>query len=186
MKLSETYLVRQWRAYAGPKDERLEAENNKIYRTGFMLLSVGVMALSVYRMISEHVAWVHSGAAGMRHFSTTIDPLLIWFLLVLLVLCVMQARRGFVETNRFGQTDTFPTGYFSLCSGLVGLCTAIILWVMRCVAEAQLFGFGEVLWFENLIVAAFAGLFCGALTLVLFYLHFRSAKRGRDQIEADL
>lgn len=186
MKLNDTYLVRQWRAYAGPTDERLEAENSRIYRMGFTLLSIGMLVSSVYKMIAAQVAWVHSDAARMGGFSITIDPLLIWFLLVLLVICAMQARKGYVETNRFGQTDTFPIGYFSLCSGIAGLCTAIVVWAMRCVAEVQLVGLGGVLWGVNLAAGAFAGIFCGVLTLLFFYLQFRAAKRSRDRMEAAL
>lgn len=35
MKLQNMKLAQKWREYAGPKDERLEAENAKIYKLGF-------------------------------------------------------------------------------------------------------------------------------------------------------
>ena len=40
MKLQNMKLAQKWREYAGPKDERLETENAKIYKLGFMLLSL--------------------------------------------------------------------------------------------------------------------------------------------------
>ena len=40
MKLQNMKLAQKWREYAGPKDERLEAENAEIYKLGFMLLSL--------------------------------------------------------------------------------------------------------------------------------------------------
>ena len=43
-------LAKKWREYAGPKDERLEAENAKIYKLGFMLLSFGMLMLLVYQI----------------------------------------------------------------------------------------------------------------------------------------
>ena len=45
MKLQNMKLAQKWREYAGPKDERLEAENAKIYKLGFMLLSFGMLTL---------------------------------------------------------------------------------------------------------------------------------------------
>ena len=38
MKFEDLKLVQKWREYAGPKDERLEAESAKIYKIGFVLL----------------------------------------------------------------------------------------------------------------------------------------------------
>ena len=45
MKMQNMKIVQKWREYAGPKDERLEAENAKIYTFGFILLSFGMLAL---------------------------------------------------------------------------------------------------------------------------------------------
>lgn len=55
-------LAKKWRAYAGPKDERLEAENAKIYKLGFMLLSFGMLMLLVHQIIAQQVAWAHDDA----------------------------------------------------------------------------------------------------------------------------
>ena len=48
MKMQNMKIVQKWREYAGPKDERLEAENAKIYTFGFILLSFGMLALTIY------------------------------------------------------------------------------------------------------------------------------------------
>lgn len=184
MKLHETKIARQWRTYAGPKDERLEAESCKIYRVGFWLLSAGVTLSFVYQATAAQVAWMH-GVVGSAP-EIAIDPLTAWFLLVLVILCVMQTRRGFVETNRFGQTDTFPSGYFSLIAGLVGLGFAVVIWAMRCIAEVQVVGIGQVSWLANLAVGLVEGAFCWVLVLLLSYLQFRFAKRNRIQIEKGL
>ena len=62
MKLQNMKLAQKWREYAGPKDERLETENAKIYKLGFMLLSFGMLTLLVYQIMAQQVAWVHDGA----------------------------------------------------------------------------------------------------------------------------
>lgn len=45
MKFEDLKLVQKWREYAGPKDERLEAESAKIYKIGFVLLSFGMLMI---------------------------------------------------------------------------------------------------------------------------------------------
>lgn len=48
MKYEDLKIVQKWREYAGPKDERLEAENAKIYKIGFVLLSFGMLMIFFY------------------------------------------------------------------------------------------------------------------------------------------
>lgn len=36
-------LIQHWEAYRGPKDERVEAETNRIYKVGFIMLSIGLV-----------------------------------------------------------------------------------------------------------------------------------------------
>ncbi len=63
MKFEDLKLVQKWREYAGPKDERLEAESARIDKIGFVLLSFG-MLMYFWRprrcIASTSVAWVHS------------------------------------------------------------------------------------------------------------------------------
>lgn len=66
MKFEDLKLVQKWREYAGPKDERLEAENAKIYKIGFMLLSFGMLMILFYEILARQVAWVHSDASESR------------------------------------------------------------------------------------------------------------------------
>lgn len=49
MQWNNLTLVRKWHEYVGPKDERLEAEEAKVYKTGFMLLSTGTLVLLIYQ-----------------------------------------------------------------------------------------------------------------------------------------
>lgn len=53
MKFENLKLVQKWREYAGPKDERLEAENAKICKIGFMLLSFGMLMILFYEIIAR-------------------------------------------------------------------------------------------------------------------------------------
>lgn len=152
MKLQNMKLAQKWREYAGPKDERLETENAKIYKLGFMLLSFGMLTLLVYQIMAQQVAWVHDGAGeAFRLFANPVDAVMYaWLFIVMTVCAVLQTRKGYVDTNRFGQTEHIPTDYFLLISGITGIASALAIAAMRCIAEAQIVpskaSFGERTW----------------------------------------
>lgn len=140
MKFEDLKLVQKWREYAGPKDERLEAESAKIYKIGFVLLSFGMLMIFFYQFIARQVAWVHSDASEMpQGFATPFEAAMyLWLVLVMLICAGLQTRKGYVDTNRFGQTEHLPVGYFLLVSGLSGAAFALVIAAMRCIAEAQI------------------------------------------------
>ena len=185
MSISDMKIVRQWRAYAGPKDERLEAENCRIYRIGFLMLSLGVMLFLLYGVTASQVAWVHSDSATrVEAFPDPLDfALLLWFLTTMVVCCALQGRKGFVETNRFGQTDVFPIGYFALIAGISGAASALVLGAMRCVAELQIVSADEVFWVANFCIGFMFGVVIFVGTLLGFYFQFRIAKGNRAKID---
>lgn len=160
MKFEDLKLVQKWREYAGPKDERLEAESAKIYKIGFVLLSFGMLMIFFYQFIARQVAWVHSDASEMPHgFATPFEAAMyLWLVLVMLICAGLQTRKGYVDTNRFGQTEHLPVGYFLLVSGLSGAAFALVIAAMRCIAEAQIVPLESVFWLANLAT----GVFCGA------------------------
>lgn len=148
MKFEDLKLVQKWREYAGPKDERLEAESAKIYKIGFVLLSFGMLMIFFYQFIARQVAWVHSDASEMPHgFATPFEAAMyLWLVLVMLICAGLQTRKGYVDTNRFGQTEHLPVGYFLLVSGLSGAAFALVIAAMRCIAEAQIVPLESVFW----------------------------------------
>ncbi len=189
MKFENLAIVKKWRLYAGPKDERLEAEACRIYRTGFMLLAFGMLAFFLYDMMAQQIAWVHSANAADAHAmfsSPTLVAMFVWFFAVMLVCVVMQTRKGFVDTNRFAQTDRFPKGYFCLISGISGIACALAIFAMRSIAEAQIVPLDEVFWLPNLAVGVVTGMLVFAATLALFYATYREAKRKRERVEREL
>lgn len=107
MKFEDLKIVQKWREYAGPKDGRLEAENAKIYKIGFVLLSFGMLMILFYQTIARQVAWVHNNAIEMPHlFVTPVEAAMYaWLVIVILICAVLQTRKGYVDTSRFGQTE---------------------------------------------------------------------------------
>ena len=152
MKLQNMRLAQKWREYAGPKDERLETENAKIYKLGFMLLSFGMLMLLVYQIIAQQVAWVHDGAdEAFRLFANPVDAVMYaWLFIVMIVCAVSQTRKGYVDTNRFGQTEHIPMGYFLLISGITGIASTLAIAAMRFIAEIQLVPIDGVFWGSSL------------------------------------
>ena len=188
MKFEDLKLVQKWREYAGPKDERLEAENAKIYKIGFVLLSFGMLMIFFYQFIARQVAWVHSDASEMPYlFATPFEAAMYtWLVIVMLICVVLQTRKGYVDTNRFGQTEHLPAGYFLLVSGPSGAAFALVVAAMRCVAEVQIVPFESVYWAANLATGAACGVTIFAATFTLLCATFFTAKRRRAKLEAEL
>lgn len=188
MKMQNMKIVQKWREYAGPKDERLEAENAKIYKLGFMLLSFGMLALLIYQIMAQQVAWVHNGGNGAFHlFASPVDAAMYaWLFIVMLICAVLQTRKGYVDTNRFGQTDRLPAGYFLLVAGLTGVSSALAIAAMRFIAEAQIVPFESIFWAANLATGVVFGILIFAATFGALCLAFYDAKHHRAKIEAEL
>ena len=188
MKMQNMKIVQKWREYAGPKDERLEAENAKIYKLGFMLLSFGMLALLVYQIMAQQVIWVHNGANDVFHlFASPVDAAMYaWLFIVMLVCAVLQTRKGYVDTNRFGQADHLPTSYFLLVAGLTGVVSALAIAAMRCIAETQIVPFEDIFWAANLAIGVVFGVTIFAATFGALCLAFYEAKHRRAKIEAEL
>ena len=110
-----------------------------------MLLSFGMLTLLAYQIMAQQVAWVHNGANNAFHlFASPVDAAMYaWLFIVMLICAVLQTRKGYVDTNRFGQTEHLPAGYFLLIAGITGAASALAIAAMRCIAEAQIVPFEE-------------------------------------------
>lgn len=188
MIFEDLKIVQKWREYAGPKDERLEAENAKVYKIGFYLLSFGMLMILFYEILARQVAWVHSSSSEMPHlFATPFEAAMyVWLVIVMLICVVLQMRKGYVDTNRFGQTEHLPVGYFLLLCGISGVTSALVIAAMRCIAEAQIVPLESVFWAANLATGVFCGLTIAIVTFATLCTVYFSAKRRRAKIEAEL
>ena len=95
-------------------------------------------------------------------------------------------RKGYVDTNRFGQTEHLPVGYFLLLCGISGVTSALVIAAMRCIAEAQIVPLESVFWAANLATGVFCGLTIAIVTFATLCTVYFSAKRRRAKIEAEL
>lgn len=97
-----------------------------------------------------------------------------------------RTRKGYVDTNRFGQTEHLPVGYFLLLCGISGVTSALVIVAMRCIAEAQIVPLESVLWAANLVTGALYGLIIAIVTFATLCAVYFSAKKCRARIGAEL
>ena len=109
-----------------------------------------------------------------------------WLFIVMIVCAVLQTRKGYVDTNRFGQTEHIPVGYFLLISGITGIASTLAIAAMRSIAEIQLVPIDGVFWGANLATGVVFGVVIFAAVFGALCLAFFEAKRHRAKIEAKL
>lgn len=109
-----------------------------------------------------------------------------WLVIVMLICAVLQTRKGYIDTNRFGQTEHLPVGYFLLLCGISGITSALVIAAMRCVAEVQIVPLEDVFWAANLATGAACGVTIFIATFAALCASFFTAKKRRANIEAEL
>lgn len=177
-------LTKRWKEYFGKKDERVYAEVNRIYKTGFLMLTFGTLVGLFY---SINLAQVRSVATGE---SATPDGLTLFMFALVFVTCVvcttMQVRKGIVDEHvRFADTETFPSGYFGLIAVLTGVGVELACGLCRCVAEMQVIGLAHVHWAVNFLMNLGTCVFTALLVYAVFYCMFRAAKNRQKDMMGD-
>lgn len=186
MKLENAYIVRKWREYVGPEDERLKAEDARICRTALTALMAGICILIVFEYQYNQILWVRDISDTPAHLSGLGSAMLVLLLAVCAVSMIAQIKGGYTDTHRFGQADSFPAGYFALVSGISAASIALLIGIMRCGIELTLVSASEVYWVANFFVGTICGGMVFILTLLLFYGMYGLAKRNRIKAEEEL
>ena len=156
-------LIEQWKAYQGPKDERIEVEMNRIYRTGFLMLTGGYIVYLYYSLaLGQAQMMADMEATGTGSMTFDLPSML-----------------------RFAETDVFPGGYFSLVAGLAAVSAGLLAALVRMLAMFQVGATCDWWLSATLVGSALVGTFVAILVfgscLLAFYLSFRAAKTRRDK-----
>lgn len=167
--------------YKSPKDERLVAEINKIYRKGFQALMIGFVVCFYYETMRRQVVMIH-GLSEHISFSVSEILLYIWFLVVMIACVVAAARKGFIDDGRFGEADRFPSRYYLSVCGATAIVFGLLTALLRTLAEIEMVGVGEVFWLENIATGFTLFLMVFPLLYIIFYFNFRAAKRNRQKM----
>lgn len=179
-------LLEKWKSYVGPKDERIEAENNRIYKIGFIMVMGGYVVSLYYSMMLKQIAMLNElEASGQATLVFEAPGVLfnVFFIVTCLVCVVLQCRRGFTDSNRFGEAEVFPSGYYGLISGVAAVSTGLMAGLLRALAEFQLSSRYGISWAADVFVGVSLAVMLFVLLYGSFYLTFRAAKRRRETLE---
>ena len=165
-------------------DERLVAESNRVYKTGFWLFVVGYGLYVWHGFMLSQVAYVNDLAPG---FQTEVSPFLnTWFLLVFAVVGFLLVRKGIFAFDDLDGQGLFPV---ERCLGASFGSAAIVFvlaTLMRALAEFELMGLEGVNWLDDVVIACVFAMEAFVAALVCVAASYAVAKRHRKRFEADL
>ena len=150
------YLIRKWNEYMGPKDERLEAEENKSMKVASYILLVGsTMSLYYWIMVNQVANTTdHPVLTPLGASVVPVDLLLILTILAAGFASVgMQIRGGaFSSYKRYAEVDRIPWDYVASFALFCGAVLGVLTCGMRILAEIQIVGIENVAWFGDLAI----------------------------------
>lgn len=183
-------LIKRYNQIMGPKDERLEAEENKSMKVGGTILLIGSVLSLYYAIMLDQV----SSTTGQPIFTALGEKLIPVHLLLVLAILVagvvsltMQTRAGYFSSHkRFAEVDQVPWDFVSLFALFCGAIVGILTCGMRIVTEVQIVGLENVAWMGDLaigIVFFIMGFLVGfaAITLTI-----HDAIKRRRALESEL
>lgn len=183
-------LIRKWREYMGPKDEYLEARENKAIKIGYRVLVVGTLLVLYYQIMLQQVSSVLDDpiytALGNR-----LVPSSLLLAIAILASCVtvttIQTRSGSTSSyQRFANVDRIPWDFVCLVALTCGVVLGTLTFVMRVIAEMQIAGFENVMWLPDVVIGAFMGSLGFVVGLIAYASFFSSAIERRRKIEREL
>lgn len=184
------YLTRKWNEIMGPKDERLEAEENKSMKVSAFILLAGSIISMYYAIMLDQVA------------NTTEHPLLtelglqvvpVYALLAITILVAgavsigMQVKAGmFSSYKRVAEVDVIPWDYVTLTAVFCGAVLGVLTCVMRIVAEIQIVGIDHVAWGGDVAMGVVYFVMGFGLGFLFMAATIHDAIKRRHQLEAEL
>lgn len=182
-------LIKRWNEYLGPKDERLEAEENKHSRVSMTILFVGCI-LSLYYVISlNQVAEVTETPIMTPLGQSLVSvqwPLTITILAAAIYMTASQTRTGtFFTHTRFANVDRIPWDIVTLGAVACGLVVGVLSAGMRVLAEVQIVGLENVMWFGDAAIGMVFFIMGFVLGFAFIALSIRDAIKQRRAQEAE-
>lgn len=138
-------IIERWREHRGSVDERVEAESNRVYKLGFVMLSFGVLVYLYYDWSLKQAMCMRdvlANGAGRMEFTSADLFLYGWFALTMIVGMVLLVRKGFGDDNRFAEAEQFPIGYYAIASIAFAVAVDVLTTGLRVLAEFQVLGAG--------------------------------------------
>lgn len=173
--------------FFGPRkevDERIVAESNRIYKTGFWLFVVGYGLYVWHSFMLSQVAFVNDLTPG---FETEVSPFLnSWFLLVFAIVGLMLARKGILAFGDLDEQGLFPVERCLSASLGSAAVVLVLATLMRALAEFELMGLEGVNWLDDVVIACVFAMEVFVAVLACSAASYAVAKRRRKRLETDL
>ena len=184
------FLTKKWNEIMGPKDERLEAEENKSSKVMATILLAGAVLTMYYNLSLQQVAYVTDHPI-MTPLGESVDCTQLLLTLTILAASItalsMQTRAGYFSSRkRFAEVDRIPWDYVTLVAVVCGLILGMLTCGLRILAEIQIVGIDSVMWFGDIaigIVFFALGFGCG-MALMAYTIH--DAIKRRQKLEREL
>lgn len=184
------YLTRKWNEIMGPKDERLEKEENRAIKVSAYILLIGSLLSLYYAILLDQVAYTTDHPIITELGSHVIHvqfPLMLTILLAGVVSITMQTKSGsFSSYKRFAEVDTIPWDYVCIFALACGVIVGVLTSCMRIIAEIQIVGIGNVAWLGDFAIGiVFFGIgFVVGFCAIALTIH--DAIKRRREIEREL
>ncbi len=188
MKFENLGVVKKWREYAGPIDERIELQELKQYRVIAILLMLGIILAWYFEQMYRQISWIHDLVDAEYYFRIeAIDVLGFWMLICLIGAIAHGSKKGTaLGSSRRSQSETFPAGYFAILSSASAAFVFFIVFLMRTGIEVSLVGTEETFWVINIVVALITALLVGVATFLSFFSLHKSAQKKLAKMEEAL
>lgn len=153
-----------------PADERVTGEMNRIYKVGYLILTVGVV-LDLYTKMMLGVELLQT--IDLRSIFLLYGWEFIVFMGAQAVCLVLMVRRGLSDDDQYADAEVFPLAHYVKVALLAGLAVGAVA------GGLLLYRFGTELWIAAAFTFVSVMLFCALGILALQYAVFRMARTRR-------
>ncbi|WP_165042912.1 hypothetical protein [Adlercreutzia sp. ZJ138] len=182
--------TRKWNDIMGPKDERLEAEENKAMRISMYILLIGSVLCLYYTIMLNQVASTTQNPIMTDLGASLVPvqvPLTITILIAGIVSLWIQLKSGAVSSyKRFAEVDAIPWDYVVICSAFCGAVIGALTCGMRIVAEIQIVGINQVAWFGDMAIGIVFFIMSFAISFVVLAYTIHDAIKHRRALDSEL
>lgn len=179
-------LVESLRAFGGPVDERVRAEMNRVYKTGFWILAVGLIVYQYYGYWKSQVEWAY-GLVDSPHAHEYVDPFVrMLFFAAFVVIAFLMYRRGLPASSGCGDSGGSSVAVCLTGAAVAGFAVGALTAAVRFVAQCQMLGFERMRPLDDAVIGVVMGLQAGLLVFLVLLAYYHLAKRRIAKLEENL
>lgn len=174
----------------GPKDERLEIEENRSIKVASYILLVGSVVSLYYWIMVNQVAFTtdHPVLTPLGQSVVSVQfPLTLTILAAGFASVGMQIRGGaFSSYKRYAEVERIPWDYVAIFALFCGVILGVLTCGMRMLAEIQIVGIENVAWGGDVAIGAVFFIMGFVLGFAAMALVIRDAIKRRHELEREL